>query len=157
MENGTTKERFKARWLSEPHKDEIVEVVIYTNRSFLVSGKDWGYAGPDATDGLFKQESFEPLPEEMDLFDCLESPKKADKHHSDNSKNERKVEMLGDNKGNEQLAELSRKFDQVIYQADGLGDISREQYNYLEKAFEMGRHAGLEQAKRLAMGGHTDE
>lgn len=76
MTSNAVKEQFKIRRLTEPHKGEIAEVVIYANGSYSVTGKNWGTAGPGPIDDLFRHKSFERLPEELDIFDCLADIKK---------------------------------------------------------------------------------
>ncbi|MBN7275537.1 hypothetical protein GNF18_10330 [Ligilactobacillus pobuzihii] len=71
-------EYFKIRRLAEPHQGEIAEVTVFPNGSYQITGKNWGSAGPGPIDDLFKHGTFERLPEELDIFDCLEEIKKED-------------------------------------------------------------------------------
>lgn len=64
-------EHFKVRCLKEPHKGEIAEVTVYPNGVYEVEGKNWGVGGPGPVDEALKFYSFQRLPQQMDIFDCL--------------------------------------------------------------------------------------
>ena len=70
--------RFKVRCLKEPNKGEVAEVTVFPNGTYQVTGKKWGVGGPGPVDEALKARSFERLPEELDIFDCLEEIEKED-------------------------------------------------------------------------------